>query len=219
MKANPKLNLKATGCLLVSVILCGAVWSGRTQWWPVGRSIDSELAALTAEKESLAGCGDSAVSKLRQQVDARKIPNWTAVNLGQLKSHLGQDWECLLIPVTSQDERRITLSFRPKELNQWATCLRGIALVDKATGLILEGFDLEVQGAGSARAFTRIRLELRVRWAGAPGNKERGASLLPRSLLRGVSPAGPAAVVRLAGAARRAASGQPHHLAARPESI
>lgn len=170
-----------------SALLCSAVWFVRHRVRPIRWAGDTELVALTADRETLRASDDATRDILRAQQQSHLQSGWTAEQLAELPKELGPSWRCEW-RTTGADERRAIVTRVAPRLQDWPAYVAAVRRWAGAPGVRLDSLDIAAEGTGRRRQFTQILIGLRFTLAAAPnGNAERPAPS------RGALPVAPAA--------------------------
>lgn len=188
-----------------SALFAGTTWFVWFQWRPIISVVDSETAALTAEREQLRGSEDSVRDSLRQRRDSLQQQAWTADSLEALRAALDK-WQWRWDAAD-----RATLVRTAPRSEEWPVYVALIASLSSKPGLIVESVEIIAEGTARNRRFKEVRLGLRFIVADAPiGDAKRAAPsrgplpVAPAEVPAGSRKVGPATPLR-----RPAASAEP----------
>ena len=187
MKRACKVSPAAWAGLVLSTLLCAAVWTVSRHLRPVRWAGDPELVALVSERDGLSDRDDRMREALRQRQQALATHAWTDESLAGLQQRLGADWRWEAEPAApGAGQRRFKLTALPREIRLWPACMAAVEALETQPGVAILSLEITAAGAGRQRRFTRVVLGLRLVWHGGrnPGNAERAASLSARSPFR-----------------------------------
>ena len=137
----------------VSASLCAAVIAVTRYVRPVLFTGDAELAALLAERNTIAGCDDRTRDELRRQAAA--ISHRRPISVTELQAKLGPAWRW-----QETDSRHFVLTRATPRLRDWATIVGMVEALQAQPGLALAAFDAATTGTRSHRTLTRVVLEI-----------------------------------------------------------
>lgn len=120
----------------------------------------SEMAALTAERVSLAGATDAERARLLAEREQRAGEAWSAEELEEFAHMIGSGWRWAW--EDGDAPARATLVRENPRLEDWSALLSLVGRLEARRGLAVEG--VEAQGEGPGRDRRLVRLAVRVRF-------------------------------------------------------
>ena len=203
-----KVSPSAWAWLAFSALVCGAVWVVSHRVRPIRWAGDTELFALTTERERLRESDDATRDTLRAQQRTRIQQGWTAERLARLPEKCGPGWYWEW-QSAGVGERRAVVTRVASQLDDWPACVAAVRQWAGTPGVQLDSLDLFAEGTGRRRRFTQATLGLRFLLAAAPnGNAERAAGG-PLPVASAAEPATPRKVGLVPSLRRPSASAEP----------